>query len=172
MDLKGQKRIADLVIRDFEMDSDLSVLYEIAAASDYESFCLWGADWVYTYPPDLAQMKRRILNLDRTMLFAIVKAQQTVGFAELSEISSEDQTATLSRFVLAPQWRGKGVGSEAIRSILSYARDYLKLQTISLVVYQMNQIAQAVYKKSGFTEEGILIRAGRPDAIRMKCTLT
>ena len=41
MDLKGQKRIADLVIRDFEMDSDLNILYEIAAASDYEFFCLW-----------------------------------------------------------------------------------------------------------------------------------
>jgi RimJ/RimL family protein N-acetyltransferase len=50
-------------------------------------------------------------------------------------------------------WRGRGVGSALVRAGIDWARDQ-GLHKVSLEVFTHNEAAIALYRKSGFAEEG------------------
>lgn len=50
---------------------------------------------------------------------------------------------------------GRGYGSEATKLMLEYGFKNLKLHRIQLIVLDLNERAQQVYRKMGFVEEGI-----------------
>ncbi len=52
------------------------------------------------------------------------------------------------------EYRGKGVGTFAIRTMISHAFFNLNLRRIQLGVLENNIIAINLYKKVGFIEEG------------------
>ncbi|UJP34729.1 GNAT family N-acetyltransferase [Aeromonas veronii] len=69
-------------------------------------------------------------------------------------------------------WAGKGVGSALMAAALDLADNWLNLHRIELTVYTDNEAAQALYRKFGFTEEGLArdyaLRQGRyVDALYM-----
>ena len=50
-------------------------------------------------------------------------------------------------------WRGRGVGSALVRAAIGWAREH-RLHKLCLEVFAHNAAAIALYRKSGFTEEG------------------
>jgi putative acetyltransferase len=52
------------------------------------------------------------------------------------------------------QWQGKGVGKALLDSMLVLATKWLAIKRIELEVYTENNVATALYKKSGFAIEG------------------
>ena len=50
--------------------------------------------------------------------------------------------------------QGKGIGTFAVSSIVNHAFFNLNLRRLQLEVLEHNQIAQKLYKKIGFVEEG------------------
>ncbi|KPA91967.1 MULTISPECIES: GNAT family N-acetyltransferase [Pseudomonas] len=57
---------------------------------------------------------------------------------------------------VATAWQGKGIGSQLLAAVLEVADNWMNLQRVELSVYVDNQAAQALYRKFGFEEEGVM----------------
>lgn len=71
---------------------DIELLYQLCKKQSYEEFCLWGADFVYDYPPNLAQMKQSYASRKRMLLYRVIFQERIIGFAELDQIRRTDRT--------------------------------------------------------------------------------
>jgi RimJ/RimL family protein N-acetyltransferase len=57
--------------------------------------------------------------------------------------------------MVAPEWRGRGVGTALMTEAVRWARE-AHVEKLALSVYPDNQAARALYRKFGFEEEGRL----------------
>jgi RimJ/RimL family protein N-acetyltransferase len=57
-----------------------------------------------------------------------------------------------------PEWRGRGVGTALIETLLDWAAAHPVLEKVCLGVFSRNEGARVLYKKMGFVEEGRLLR--------------
>lgn len=86
--------------------------------------------------------------------------EEVVGWADVFPLTRKtiDHRGGLGMGVL-PSYRGKGIGSLLLRETLLLAKER-GLEKVELEVYAGNTSAQALYRKFGFEQEG-LIRKGR-----------
>lgn len=107
---------------------------------------------------DLERFYEDIQDSDNTVIFAIVWSEngEHIGNIKLGPIDWIHRRASLGLLVGEEDAWGKGVGSEAVNLLLSYAFDTLNLHRVSLGVHSDNQAAIRVYEKAGFTQEGVL----------------
>lgn len=147
---------------------DLPLLFNICKSQSRDEFCLWGADFVYDYPPNLTQMERSFETRKNTVFYVAEVSGCEVGLAEITEIDYEKRCGVLARIILDPSRRGTGLGRKFIQEIAKKVRQDLGLEEISLIVYSHNQNARKCYEACGFLYEKEMIRPGRPDAFLMK----
>lgn len=76
------------------------------------------------------------------------------GLIFLHTINPTDQRAALAMGLLKNADLGHGYGTRALRLLLTYAFETMKLHRIALRVLAYNKRAIAVYKKVGFVVEG------------------
>jgi ribosomal protein S18 acetylase RimI-like enzyme len=69
------------------------------------------------------------------------------GFGELGMLVDRD-------------WRGRGVGSALLQAAIGWAREH-RLHKLCLEVFAHNAVAIALYRKTGFVEEGRRVRQYR-----------
>ena len=81
-------------------------------------------------------------------IFSIFAEEEFVGV--IQKIRLEDRNLHIGRFFINPQKQGQGLGSQALRKFVSLAFENEDIDTISLNVFEANQIAQNLYKKEGF----------------------
>lgn len=86
--------------------------------------------------------------------WVIEEEQALIGVAHLHSISDSDRNARFVIRMFAPRHVGRGLGTEATRSILSHAFDSMGLHRIDLRVLAFNETAIACYRKCGFIVEG------------------
>jgi RimJ/RimL family protein N-acetyltransferase len=55
-------------------------------------------------------------------------------------------------------WRGKGVGTALIRTLLDWAADHPTIEKVCLGVFETNTRARALYERLGFVAEGRQVR--------------
>ncbi len=81
----------------------------------------------------------------------------------IAEISCDMQAAgTYSGRVgvsVLADYRGRGVGSALMYSLIGWARNHPTLEMLTLTVPADNRIARLLYEKTGFQEEGRLTKA-------------
>lgn len=65
-----------------------------------------------------------------------------------------------------PPWRGRGIGDALLAALLRWAEASPLVEKVCLAVTAQNTIAQALYRKHGFVEEGRHVRAIRYEAGR------
>ncbi len=82
--------------------------------------------------------------------------EKPVGVISLMNISKANASADLSVIVGDEKARDRGLGTEAMRVLLRYAFEDLKLNRVGLSVFEFNEAAIAVYEKLGFKKEGRL----------------
>jgi RimJ/RimL family protein N-acetyltransferase len=89
--------------------------------------------------------------------FAIVDASDGsyLGTAVAFGIDGETATAELG-YVVAPDARGRGVGTEALRQLTRWAFDELGSYRLELVINVDNEPSKRVAKRCGYTYEGTL----------------
>lgn len=94
---------------------------------------------------------------------AIDKATgETVGHIELFDIDRENGTAILGRALIGrEEYRGQGIGTEMVRSILTVAFDGTHLHRVALHVFCFNEGAVRCYERAGFSIEGRMREARR-----------
>lgn len=78
-----------------------------------------------------------------------------VGTARLHAFDEPNRRARYAIGLFSPLHRGRGIGTEATRFVLSYAFDVLHLHRVELRVLTFNHRAIACYERCGFVREGI-----------------
>lgn len=93
--------------------------------------------------------------LDPTHLHWVIEIDgELAGVAFLHSIDERDHKARFAIGMFAPEFIGKGIGSEATRLILAHAFGPVGLHRVDLRVLAFNDAAITSYRRCGFVEEG------------------
>ena len=76
---------------------------------------------------------------------------KVVGFAGLWAICNEGH---ITNIAVHPNYRGQGIGSKLVESLIENSSSWY-INSLTLGVRASNKIAQNLYKKYGFKEEGM-----------------
>ena len=76
---------------------------------------------------------------------------KVVGFAGLWAICNEGH---ITNIAVHPNYRGQGIGSKLVESLIENSSSWY-INSLTLEVRASNKIAQDLYKKYGFKEEGM-----------------
>jgi RimJ/RimL family protein N-acetyltransferase len=116
----------------------------------------------------------RTLHDKQVLSLGIVEkaSDELIGYAGITSISNINRSGEYYLFIGNRRTWGKGYGTEVTRLVVNYGFRSLNLHRIMLTVFAGNSAAIRVYKKAGFTEEGVMrqsnYREGRyHDAIVM-----
>lgn len=87
---------------------------------------------------------------------------RTVGFVVLAAPRGTEEGVELRRIVIAPEYRGRGLGRAALRAVLDHV--LARADRLWLDVKPGNERALALYASEGFVRERALPASpGRPD---------
>lgn len=93
----------------------------------------------------------------------LIDGDRLVGYISLSNIVWSNRVADLGVYVGDAEDWGKGIGSEAVSILLSYAFNELNLHRIQLDVVDYNKRAIRLYNQLGFAHEGTRRQHGQRD---------
>lgn len=104
-----------------------------------------------------AEMEKELVKND-SFLFAIrtITDDILIGFVSLDGIQWSHGTAWVAIGIGERSYRGKGLGTDAMREALRYAFTELNLYRVNLDVFEYNKPAIRSYEKAGFVHEGRL----------------
>ncbi|MDJ1493367.1 GNAT family protein [Cytophagaceae bacterium DM2B3-1] len=111
----------------------------------------------FHYPLTREQLEMHISSESRE-IFRVRHSTQNciIGHAEMV-VNKRNESARLALILIGdPNMRGKGLGKELIRELLSLGFNKMNLHRLELNVYDFNQSAIACYQQAGFRIEGIL----------------
>jgi RimJ/RimL family protein N-acetyltransferase len=124
-----------------------------------EALMQWAGP-IFRWPLDGVQLERYLAAAEGTepprRIYRAVDAGEVVGHVELNAIERTHRTATLSRVLVRPGLRGRGVGAAMVRRVLAVAFDEIGLHRVDLFVFDFNAPAIACYEGLGFRREGRL----------------
>ena len=86
----------------------------------------------------------------------LIENDELLGNIELFNVNILQKNAVLGIMLGNPEYQRKGYGKEAINLILDYGFSFLNLYSVSLTVFEYNEVAYNLYKKVGFKEVGRL----------------
>ena len=81
-------------------------------------------------------------------IFSIFVGEEFVGI--IQKIKLEDKNLHIGRFLIAPHKQGKGLGRKVFQYFLQEMFENEEIESISLTVFESNQIARDLYHKEGF----------------------
>ncbi|MCK5378625.1 MAG: GNAT family N-acetyltransferase [Acidobacteria bacterium] len=87
--------------------------------------------------------------------FRVQATGEFVGYGGLFDISTEDHNAEVG-YGIHPEYWGKGFASEAVRSIVDFGFEKLRLHRIFGLIDPDNGASMRVLEKLGFQKEGVL----------------
>ena len=79
----------------------------------------------------------------------------TMGCIDLFDFDPRNRRAEIGMYV-ALEFRGKGVGKEALRLLEEYAFGFLHLRVLYAVVATKNIACTTLYRNAGYTESSVL----------------
>lgn len=98
----------------------------------------------------------RILESQNDYIFSIIRKDGVyLGQCGLHQISWENKLSRMAIIIKREFW-GMGYAQKAIRELLAFSFQNLKLHKVWLLVYSTNKKARHIYDKIGFKEEGVL----------------
>jgi RimJ/RimL family protein N-acetyltransferase len=81
---------------------------------------------------------------------------EVAGHVELNAIDRRHRSARLSRVLIGPSHRGRGLSAPMVAEALEVAFGDLGLHRVDLLVFIDNQPARRCYESLGFVREGLL----------------
>jgi RimJ/RimL family protein N-acetyltransferase len=97
-----------------------------------------------------------LLAEDMTRLVVEDRSGRRIGVAAVDDLDLQSRVARISATILDPHERGKGLGTDAHRVLVSYLFRHRNLQRVECFVGTGNLAARSVLKSLGFVEEGTL----------------
>lgn len=124
--------------------------------SEEELICFGGPG--FSFPLDNKQLQEYI-NSDSRVIFKVVdeKSNLVIGHCELNNINHTTHSARICRVLIGDKtYRNKGYCKLIIKELINYAINELKLNSLTLKVYQKNIKAVECYKNCGFEIKGTI----------------
>ena len=88
---------------------------------------------------------------------------ERAGCVAYERLSEQHRIAQAGRFVIAPRFRGRGIGDDAARSFQRLLLGELGFHRVELQIYGFNERAIAHAERAGYVREGVKRRAYRKD---------
>lgn len=115
----------------------------------------------WSFPVSAAEQEQWFKGLERdvsTLRCAVVPHGEkgAVGTVVLSEIDYKNASAQVHIKLAKGSGRRKGYGRDAIKAVLRYAFEELRLNCVYAQVLPDNELSRKLFERSGFREEGIL----------------
>ena len=85
--------------------------------------------------------------------FVVMAKEFEVGYVRLCSVDLRDGVAEVG-YLIAPTHRGKGLGTDAVRTIVEFGFRMLALERIEAEVYAFNVPSQKLLERLGFKREG------------------
>ncbi len=168
-----KKRPIELINKVYEapMISRLAIRLRPVLDTDLTHTLKWHNDpslaaQILSYPPPIAietekKWLRGLADLERegrrwVRIIEVVRdgAPTPLGFVDLKPIDQRLGEYGFGILVGESEWRGQGVGKQAIQLLKNWAREQFQAQQLSLVVRQDNERAIRFYSDLGFTKTG------------------
>jgi RimJ/RimL family protein N-acetyltransferase len=145
-----------IVLRAWERD-DVRALWESAQTVDDSGQRL--RDWLEP-PKSLAQLEQEfdanVSDPDPAVVRMVIEADgRAVGDIDLFHIDQRNRNADVGLGIWRAEDRGRGYGTDALRTMLRWGFRHLNLHRIELSVEPENLRAVHVYEKLGFVREGM-----------------
>ena len=87
---------------------------------------------------------------DGQLRLIIEKEGVTMGCVDLFDLDPRNRKAAIGMYI-APEFRGRGVGKEALTQLESYAFDYLRLRVLYAIISTKNTACITLYRNAGYT---------------------
>ena len=98
---------------------------------------------------------RLIISSNDQMVNNQMVNEATVGCIDLFDFDPRNRRAALGMYI-APEFRGKGVGREALLQMEHYAFDFLHLRVLYAVIATSNTVCSALYQSAGYAHSSPL----------------
>lgn len=82
-------------------------------------------------------------------------SNELIGSCAVYAINWKNSTCSVG-ISIGEQWHGKGLGTDAMKTLIHFIFNYISINKIKLQVFSFNKGAIRSYEKCGFTKEGIL----------------
>ena len=79
----------------------------------------------------------------------IIEDEATIGCIDLFDFDPRNRRAALGMYV-APEYRGKGVGKQALEQLEAYAFKHLNLRVLYAIIATNNIPCSALYRSAGY----------------------
>ena len=79
----------------------------------------------------------------------IIEDEATIGCIDLFDFDPRNRRAALGMYV-APEYRGKGVGKQALEQLEAYAFKHLNLRVLYAIIATNNISCSALYRSAGY----------------------
>ncbi|MBG9546288.1 GNAT family N-acetyltransferase [Cytobacillus firmus] len=114
----------------------------------------------FKFPLDHEQLAKYIrsgnLETSSDYICKVIANDEIIGHISLGRVDRVNESARIGKVFIHPAARGKGYASEMIHQILNLAFQELKLNRVSLGVFDFNLPAIKIYEQAGFQKEGLL----------------
>ena len=92
---------------------------------------------------------------DDQLRLIICQENSTIGCIDLFDFDPRNGRAAIGMYI-APEYRGQGIGREAVRLLEEYAFGFLHLRLIYAVIATRNEVCSALYRNAGYTASSVL----------------
>ena len=129
--------------------------YIVSWIKDEVSFRKWCADRYDSYPINADDMNKHYSGLDELDTFfqmTAIDESGVVGHLIMRFIDEEKKILRFGFVIVDDTKRGKGYGKELLRLAVKYAFEILRVEKITLGVFENNTSAYWCYKAAGFSD--------------------
>lgn len=142
-----------VVLRPFRAD-DLPIMRKWLR--DPETAHTWGRAPIVTDDAFEADLAGRFTRFDQAGYFAIEDEQGAlIGRIEYEQLDPIDRTVELMIMLGSPERRGRGLGTDALRTLILHLFSDRQIERVWLTVLAWNTAAIRTYEKIGFVREGL-----------------
>lgn len=144
-----------IVLRAVE-ESDNAMLLSLINDPDTEMM-IGGSSWPVSEVEQLRWFQKQEQRKDiLRCIIAYKENGQAIGTLILTDIDSKNGTAQIHIKMSKDGGRGKGYGTDAVKAIVQYAFDELRLNCIYAQILSYNIASARLFEKCGFQRDGVL----------------
>lgn len=120
---------------------------------------------------DVASYQQGLIQKKGPTFYAVNENEQVVGWADIfpEDNPRQNHRGSLGMGIVS-DYRGQGIGTRLLEAVLKQAKDF-GLEKVELNVYTTNVNAIKLYRKMGFTEEGLVKKYRKLDGVYFDCML-
>jgi len=98
-------------------------------------------------------------NIGINWAITLKESPKMIGIIGHYKIQLENYRSEIGYMIL-PQYKGKGIATEAVKTILKYGFEQLQLHSIEAIIDPGNSASEIVLQKNGFVKEAHILENG------------